>query len=171
MDDSRRSTNKKNQGSGLGVGIFIAVYLLYTVTRSAFRGAGFATFGRVFFIIIIAVLAGLAVGIILKVKGAGKSTQKSTPPFSGRPVNRETMAPIQRELLERIRHPAAKEEQLLDTVPKAAPARGYNDNIREENAVRDRQRRLRQLDDFYKNGIINKEEYRVLRNRYGREDK
>ena len=44
----------------------------------------------------------------------------------------------------------------------------YNENSAEENFIRDRQRRLRQLDDFLKNGIIDKEEYMVLRSHYDR---
>ena len=42
----------------------------------------------------------------------------------------------------------------------------YNEYSAEENFVRDRQRRLRQLDDFLKNGLIDKKEYMVLRSHY-----
>ena len=42
----------------------------------------------------------------------------------------------------------------------------YNEFSAEENFVRDRQRRMRQLDDFLKNGLIDKNEYMVLRSRY-----
>ena len=42
----------------------------------------------------------------------------------------------------------------------------YNVNSAEQNFVRDKQRRIRQLDDFLKNGLIDKKEYMVLRSRY-----
>lgn len=42
----------------------------------------------------------------------------------------------------------------------------YNENSAEQNFYRDKQRRLRQLDDFLKNGLIDKNEYLVLRSRY-----
>ena len=42
----------------------------------------------------------------------------------------------------------------------------YNEYSVEENFVRDRQRRLKQLDDFLKNGLIDRNEYMVLRSHY-----
>lgn len=42
----------------------------------------------------------------------------------------------------------------------------YNEFSAEENFVRDRQRRISQLDDFLKNGLIDKEEYRILLSHY-----
>ena len=42
----------------------------------------------------------------------------------------------------------------------------YNEYSAEENFIRDRQRRISQLDDFLKNGLIDKEEYWVLRSHY-----
>ena len=47
----------------------------------------------------------------------------------------------------------------------------YDDRAYERNEARDVQRRLMQLDDFLKNGIIEKEEYRLLRARYERNGK
>ena len=42
----------------------------------------------------------------------------------------------------------------------------HNGYFAEENIVRDRQRRLKQLDGFLKNGLIDKAEYMVLRSHY-----
>ena len=42
----------------------------------------------------------------------------------------------------------------------------YNENSAEQNFIRDKQRRIRQLDDFLKNGLIDKNEYLKLRSRY-----
>ena len=47
----------------------------------------------------------------------------------------------------------------------------YDDKAYERNEQRDIQRRLSQLDEFLKNGIIEKEEYRILRARYERNGK
>ena len=47
----------------------------------------------------------------------------------------------------------------------------YDDRAYERNEQRDIQRRLSQLDEFLKNGIIEKEEYRILRARYERNGK
>lgn len=44
----------------------------------------------------------------------------------------------------------------------------YDENLREDSSRRDRERRLRQLEDFYKNGIIEKDEYLLLKNRYSK---
>ncbi len=47
----------------------------------------------------------------------------------------------------------------------------YDDRAYERNEQRDIQRRLSQLEDFLKNGIIEKEEYNILRARYERNGK
>ena len=51
-------------------------------------------------------------------------------------------------------------------VAKAPEIRSYDENAAEKNFIRDKERRIRQLDGFLKNGIIDKNEYRVLRDRY-----
>lgn len=42
----------------------------------------------------------------------------------------------------------------------------YSENTAQQNFSRDKQRRIRQLDDFLKNGLIDKNEYLLLRSRY-----
>ena len=42
----------------------------------------------------------------------------------------------------------------------------FDENAQENNFIRDRERRLKQLEVFLKNGIIEKEEYLLLRKRY-----
>ena len=51
------------------------------------------------------------------------------------------------------------------TVRSFSPA-VYDENLREDAASRDRQRRLEQLEGFYKNGLLEKEEYLKLRKHY-----
>ena len=50
--------------------------------------------------------------------------------------------------------------------PVYTPSAGYEENATAANFERDRQRRLNQLQDFLKNGIIDKDEYQVLLSRY-----
>lgn len=172
MDERKRSTNRKNQGGGLGIGVFIAVYLLYTVMNGAFRGLGLKTIGRVLFLLLLVVLVGFAVGIVLKGKTAGKDTRSSASPFIARPVNREPVADLRKELHELFSRPERPDSSPLPASrPTAAPAREYSGDIQKETAARDRARRIKQLDDFYKNGIIDGAEYRILRNRYEKEDR
>jgi len=45
----------------------------------------------------------------------------------------------------------------------------YNEHTQEESLRREKQRRLRQLDSFLKNGIIDHKEYQLLRARYGKD--
>lgn len=63
-----------------------------------------------------------------------------------------------------------------EKIPRQAPRRGavpdaacvVCDNAGKDHFTHDRERRVAQLDDFLKNGIIDKAEYRKLRERYER---
>lgn len=63
-----------------------------------------------------------------------------------------------------------------EKMPRPAPRRGavpdaacvVCDNAGKDHFTHDRERRVAQLDDFLKNGIIDKAEYRKLRERYER---
>ena len=70
------------------------------------------------------------------------------------------------------RIPHRRDRQIEDR-PLPVPQRSfspavYDENPREDSSRQDRERRLRQLEDFYKNGIIEKEEYLLLKNRYSK---
>lgn len=60
-----------------------------------------------------------------------------------------------------------REDRPLPTAPQRtfSPV-VYDANLREDSAARDRARRLEQLDGFYRNGIVEKEEYQKLRRHY-----
>jgi len=53
-------------------------------------------------------------------------------------------------------------------VARSPEIRSYDENAAERNFNRDKERRIRQLEVFLKNGIIEKDEYRFLRDRYER---
>ena len=50
--------------------------------------------------------------------------------------------------------------------PQPKPTKTYNNRLQGETDAANRERRLKQLNEYLKNGIIDKEEYRILRQRY-----
>lgn len=66
------------------------------------------------------------------------------------------------------RHSRQQEDRPLPAPQRSFSPAVYDENLREDSSRRDRERRLRQLEDFYKNGIIEKEEYLLLKNRYSK---
>lgn len=60
-----------------------------------------------------------------------------------------------------------KETQTRNS-PALEQKKYYDKDMIMQDDERDRERRLKQLDDFLKNGIIDKEEYKVLYSRYER---
>ena len=64
--------------------------------------------------------------------------------------------------------PVLREDRPLPTPQRSFSPAVYDENLREDSTQRDRERRLRQLEAFYKNGIIEKEEYLLLKSRYER---
>lgn len=64
--------------------------------------------------------------------------------------------------------PRTYERPEADRMPDAKQRKYYDENTIFQNQERDSDRRLRQLDDFLKNGIIDREEYKILRSRYER---
>lgn len=64
--------------------------------------------------------------------------------------------------------PKAYEQTEPGRMPIAEQKKFYDGDAALQNQERDRERRLRQLDGFLKNGIIDREEYKILRSRYER---
>ena len=104
-------------------------------------------------LVIIAVLILAAL-----VKASVKNTARRGGKTTGKPIgkNGERMAQAQRA----PRHP------LPPDMPDAACV--VCDNTGEDHFAHDRAQRIAQLDTFLKNGIIDKAEYRTLRERYER---
>lgn len=63
-------------------------------------------------------------------------------------------------------HSRQPEDRPLPVPQRSFSPAVYDENLREDSGRRDRERRLRQLEDFYKNGIIEKDEYLLLKSRY-----
>ena len=146
MNDRENQSRKKNQSGG-GKGILIALGFIILMNVI---GAG----GGSVILVILAIVLIVAVAVI-GLKAGKKAIKQKT----------EDQAPVQwkrpgNDLPQNAPKPAER--------PVYTPQAGYNENASAENFQRDRQRRIAQLDDFLKNGIIDKEEYKVLLSRYER---
>lgn len=146
MNDRERQNSKKNQSGG-GKGILIALGFIILMNVI---GAG----GGSAILVILAIALIVAVAII-GLKAGKKAIKQKT----------EDQAPVQWKRPDNDRRQNAPKPAER---PVYTPQAGYNENASSENFQRDRQRRIAQLDDFLKNGIIDKEEYKVLLSRYER---
>ena len=142
MNDRENQSRKKNQSGG-GKGILIALGFIILMNVI---GAG----GGSVILVILAIVLIVAVAII-GLKAGKKAIKQKT----------EDQAPVQWKRPDNDRRQNAQR-------PVSATQIVYNENASAENFQRDRQRRIAQLDDFLKNGIIDKEEYKVLLSRYER---
>ena len=142
MNDRERQNSKKNQSGG-GKGILIALGFIILMNVI---GAG----GGSAILVILAIVLIVAVAVI-GLKAGKKAIKQKT----------EDQAPVQ------WKRPGSDLPQNAPR-PVSSTQIVYNENASAENFQRDRQRRIAQLDDFLKNGIIDKEEYKVLLSRYER---
>ena len=146
MNDRERQNSKKNPSGGKGILTVIGAIVLMNVIS-----AGGASV--IWFILAIALIVAV---MVIAVKAMKKAAQK----------NSAESAPVQW---------TRPDNDLRQNAPKSAerpvytPQTVYNENASAENFQRDRQRRIAQLDGFLKNGIIDKEEYKVLLSRYERD--
>ena len=133
--------NKKRKNNKSGFGGLIAIAVVFLVNMASV-GAGSELF---------AVLIGLAVviAVIVAVVVVAKKSIGAAKISSY--LNREE-----------------KNEEKTFVPREAAPA-SYDENAQEKNFIRDRARRLAQLDGFLKNGIIDRKEYNILKSRYLKE--
>ena len=155
MDDRRQNRNRK-QGGSFSVLWGILIYLLFIViTTMGGSGGSHAVFNTVMVLIVAA--ASIAIAVTKSMTSMEEKKEGEKNPFF----------PIQPLIKRKAKQPSSTQPD--PARPQAAPVRVYNDRIREEDAARDRQRRLKQLEEFYKNGFVDREEYRVLRQRYEQE--
>ena len=146
MNDRERQNSKKNPSGRKGILAVIGAIGLMNVISA---GGG----SVIWLILAIAlIIAIMVVAVKAMKKAAQKNSAESAPVQWTRPDNdRRQNAP----------KPAER--------PVYTPQTVYNENASAENFQRDRQRRIAQLDGFLKNGIIDKEEYKVLLSRYERD--
>lgn len=145
MNDRERQNNKKNPSGGKGILAVIGFIVLMNVISA---GGGEAIVGIIAIALIVAV-------VVFAVKAGKKAAQKKSA----------EAAPVQWKRPDNDRRQNAPKPAER---PVYTPQAVYSENASAENFQRDRQRRIAQLDGFLKNGIIDKEEYKVLLSRYDR---
>ena len=142
----KEQERKKKKNSGVGAFIVLALAVLSGIAES---GGDVGLIVGVLMSIFIPV--GLILLVISKVKKAAGLKGVSAP----------------------ARHRPTKrwESELEDRPSVTTPSsnlREYSEYAAEEGFLRDKQRRIDQLDVFLKNGIIEKDEYRILKERYSK---
>lgn len=146
MNDRERQNSKKNPSGGKGILALIVSIVLMNIISA---GGG----SVIWFILAIALIIAI---MVIAVKAVKKAAQK----------NSAGSAPVQWTRPDNDRRQNAPKSAER---PVYTPQTVYNENASAENFQRDRQRRIAQLDGFLKNGIIDKEEYKVLLSRYERD--
>lgn len=150
---SQPQERKKKKG-GLGTALWVVFLVIAGMASSIDDGE-----------IIIALLIVLAVGVCVyglirvAVKAASREKPEAAAPRrSSIPAPERKLGPLYENLGRKLRG---------DAVPDAHCV--VCENTGEDHFARDRRLRIRQLDEWLKNGIIDKAEYRVLKERYQRD--
>jgi len=147
---NNNSKNKKpEKKKSTAIAVITLVLALFSLADSTDGDAGMF----IGFVIIIAAIVGIIFAVVKIVNkaiyGDGKKPVTQTKTYSA--VNKWSRDSAETP----IAAPASRPKSFV-----------YDDKAYERNTERDMQRRIAQLDDFLKNGIIDKEEYRILRERY-----
>ena len=118
-------------------------------------------------LIVLILLFWILPAVIKKLKSKGESTQKKSSPAA-----RPTTAPRRTPTVERhrpapsMKRPASSVAHRDFSAPEAACI--VCEQTGEDHVQRDKVRRLAQLEDWLKIGLIDRAEYRVLKDRYER---
>lgn len=135
----RDNSGRKSTGSYIGPAA-LAIFLILNASLGSNGG------GNVMALLGIFIIAGIIGGAFVIIKKAAKSVESPAAVKS-----------------------AARKESALEDKPSfsgsSSPA-VYNERGAEELFLRDKQKRLEQLEVFLKNGIVDKAEYNLLKKRY-----
>lgn len=163
MNNRERDGKKKKSGAGWIIAA-IVVFLFNTIGESGDISGG----DLVPVLMIVFIIAAIIFAVYAGIKAAKKYAAGFTSGFSSVKKTAGIGA-------ERIKASFTREEKSPELFTRpSAPARQdekpryYDENAAAVNFERDRQRRLAQLEVFLKNGIIGREEYRMLHDRYER---
>ena len=135
----RDNSGRKSTGSYIGPAV-LAIFLVLNAALGSNGG------GNVMALLGIFIIAGIIGGAFVIIKKAAKSVESPAAVKS-----------------------AARKESAMEDKPGFSVSRGpavYNERGAEELFLRDKQKRLEQLDVFLKNGIVDKAEYNLLKKRY-----
>lgn len=166
INDSNQEQRKRKNNSTKAVWWIIAI-VLGVVLNLADSGINF---DAVFAIIQIAIFI-IVIAAVIKIRKSAVEKR----------ADRDKAPAAERQGFPKERRPVSPERPQLSKVPnqmsffreEGRPARSQAVRQKEEyrpiemsSTEYDRQKRLKQLDGFLKNGIIDREEYKVLRARY-----
>lgn len=150
MENHSEDREKKTPFKAWKALLLVLLYLCFVSFSETVSGDGFSPI-----LVILIVLIVFAVLIFAGTK-AGKASR----------ARREAEAfPRPKAAPDPVRQ---KAKDPVPGQPRPAPVRSYNEHLREAAEERDREQRIRQLENFYKNGLIDKEEYQVLMEKYRR---
>ncbi len=157
--------NKNNQGSSwLGAVIVLVIVLIRALTDSDLPPAA----GAVIAFGILAVIIAVVVSAKAKKKAAKKPAPGSVRPTPTVELNRPAPSMQRREpTVSTVSHSHPRTANQRFPQPEAYCV--TCENTGEDHFVRDRKRRIAQLDEWLKNGLIDREEYRVLKYRFERD--
>ena len=152
-DSSRNKRNRKK--SDIGGPIVIAIIFLANILSSI--SDEYVRFGVLIFpVLIIGVLAYSWVK-----KKLASSGKKNLKEFITQYINRGSN--------DTLSFGKSRYGDHIEKVPLTSTAPAvimFDEYAQDKNFIRDRDRRMRQLDGFLQNGIIEKEEYLILKARY-----
>ncbi len=165
-------TPPKKKSSGLGA-LFALLILVLPRLMSAVENGGSGNFGRYLRCLFYrwsfqtgidpSVLGAIAAGllilavILLIAAAAGKAVRRQTDRSVVGRAGGRTSAAVQR--------PDPRSRSFTPPTPTCIVC----DHTGEDHFLRDKARRIAQLDDWLKSGIIDREEFRVLKDRYERD--
>ena len=139
--------NYKNRGErgkkSSGTAVIPAILAIVLAMNAA---AGTADGSLIILLVAICFIAGIGAAIVMAAKKAARSGALKFNSAGKREKN-------------------TVEDKALSSTGSRAPA-VYNERAAEELFLRDRQKRLEQLEVFLKNGIVDKNEYNLLKKRY-----
>jgi len=141
----RKQRDAKNRKSSMGGLIAVAVIFLLNIAGTDFGSMAIAI------LIVCGAIFGIVFAIIFVAKKASNKSQNPQPGsgFGKAQVylsGNKARIPVSKP----VAHPS------VNTV-------SYDEYSQEKNFIRDRERRLSQLEGLRKNGIIDKEEYNILK--------
>ena len=151
------NNKKKKKGSGWGILAVMIIIFLRAIGNGLDGDAVPAVIGLIVFVAVIAVI----VAAVKKKSSAAKMAHDhSGTVMNSRPTPTvQTSRPI----------PSMKRREPVTAQREFSRPEAYCVSCElsgEDHFVRDRQRRIQQLDEWLKNGLVDREEYRVLKKRF-----
>lgn len=146
------NNKKKKSGGSKAGGIIALIMVMIASLAENFNGDAVAQ------LIILLVPVAIIVAVVVLIRKAIKKAKAEKSTVKGGFKRSHS-----------FNYTAKKEKDLEDspfTATRMDRNVSYNDHAAEDNFLRDKERRLSQLDVFLKNGIIEKDEYRLLKERY-----